>query len=99
VLLIVFLVYYAYRDHVPLLPESSVMHRDIKAQSVVIPSFKYKQDRINCTSWDEGVFECVVWLLTLGQPDPCTQWITEIKTHVYNQIKKLMQPNCQASKV
>lgn len=47
-----------------LLPKSPVMPRDIKTQSSVIHSiqpFTYKQDCINCTSWDEGVFN--VWSL------------------------------------
>ncbi len=81
-----------------LLPKSPVMHRDIKTQSGVIHSvqpFTYKQDCIviNCTSWDEGVFN--VWSGCLHrahqQPGPCTQWITEIKTRVFNQIQQLMQ--------
>lgn len=86
------------------LPKSSVMHRDIKAQSGVIhvvQSFTYKHHCIviNCTSWDEGVFNvwsgCLHW--AHQQPDPCTQWITEIKTCVYNQIKQLMQQNSKLS--
>lgn len=71
-------------------PENPVTDGDIKPQCGVTdsrPVFTYKQVStvINCISWDTGVLNvwsgCLHW--AHRQPcDPCTQWITEIKTHV-----------------